>query len=348
MLHPDLARGGRPRGSHSEHDAVKEEKVSGGVLRPEQPLCIPNDSEIRHAGLRQDEFQDWPAIWSHRREQRLMAPTFVHADPDGNVCEESVFGEHGWRDPVWTRRCTREARRVDGNLTSIVSFWVSGGNYYHWFLDGLTRLVHLSAFPPDCRILVPDGLPAFASESLELLGLSDRLETATTQDIIAEDYWFAGPLMMSGCPDPIGVPWLRRRLARPAERPTRRIFVKRSASTRCIENDEELNSLFSDLGWEVVDPARRSLRDQIRLFGEAEMVVGAHGAALTNILWMGEGGKVLELMPSKRRNGCYAGISLAAGLHHEVLVQPSNREGNMQVSLRPVMEVLKSWGVVES
>lgn len=339
-LHPGVGAGGRPPGFFSERDAVARGEVEGGVLDPSPFPEFPAGSEIVGAGLRQDRFRDWPAVWSHRGSALLVAPTFVHLDASGRVCDEAIYGEHRWRDPVWTRSGGGGRRIIDGSLTSVVSLWTAGGNYYHWFLDGLTRLVHLSSFPADCRVLVPAGLPGFAADSLARLGLADRILEVDSRDIVAEDYWFAGPTMLSGCPDPIGVRWLRERLAMPSAGPGRRLFLSRRATTRMARNESQARRLLEGLGWEAVDPAELDLGAQIRLFGEAEMVAGVHGAAFTNLLWMPAGGAVLEIMPSRRRNGCYAGIALMAGLRHETLVQPSDRSGAMDIDLRALEETV--------
>ena len=81
---------------------------------------------------------------------------------------------------------------------------------------------------------------------------------------------------------------------------------------------------------------------QIRIFRESLMVAGVHGAALTNLLWAAPGTNVLELMPSGRRNGCYAGLSLVTFLAHQSLVCPSNRQGDLEAPLEIIRNLLKT------
>lgn len=343
-VRPDVRAGGPPTGVFSEEDSLRLGVVTGRSLSPLEPFPeIPIDSEVREARLDQDRHQRWKLLWTQRDHAFLAAPSFAHIDDGDRVCQEAVFGVHGWSDPVWRRKGPRSVRRLSGDFTSVVSRWNRGQNYFHWFLDGLTRLVHLSEFPDDCRILVPANLPQFARSSLKILGLDQRLVEVGSEDLEIERYWFAGPTMLSGCPDPTGVNWLRKQFLQGSEpRAHRMIYVERRASTRRVVNASEVKSVFMDFGWEAVDPSRMELDEQIALFREANLVAGAHGAGLTNLLWSPKGCRVLEFMPSRRRNGCYAGIALVVGGGHRALVCDSNRSGDIEVPLDALKSELRA------
>ena len=303
---------------------------------------IPADSEVRRAGLDQHRFGDWRVVWTVRSDCFIAGPSCVHLDKRGRACSEAMYGPHAWADPVWKRQARRPVLELPGDHTSIVSRWNDGRNYYHWFMDGLTRLIHLAEFPGECRIIVPRNLPSFASRSLELLALNHRVIGISGEDLRIGRYWFAGPTMLSGCPDPLGVAWLRDRLLPPrSEPPKRKLYIERNAPTRSPVNAAEVRDHFLGRGWEVVDPSQHSLDEQIRMFQGAAAVVGVHGAGLTNLLWASPGTKVIELMPGNRRNGCYAGISLVIGLEHHCLICPSDAHANILIPL-PALDSLLS------
>lgn len=54
---------------------------------------------------------------------------------------------------------------------------------------------------------------------------------------------------------------------------------------------------------EAVDPGRMSLREQARAFSLASAVVGAHGSNLANIVWLRDGGAVVEIHRPARERG---------------------------------------------
>jgi hypothetical protein len=75
-------------------------------------------------------------------------------------------------------------------------------------------------------------------------------------------------------------------------KPKRRIFLSRRSITkesngvyRALENEEELLEAVSARGYEIVEPELLPFVDQIRIFAEAELVVGLGGAGLFNTIF---------------------------------------------------------------
>ena len=53
----------------------------------------------------------------------------------------------------------------------------------------------------------------------------------------------------------------------------------------------------------------KTIKEQANLFAQAEAIVAAHGAALTNLLFVQPGTKVIELMPQGYINNCFYTMS---------------------------------------
>lgn len=102
--------------------------------------------------------------------------------------------------------------------------------------------------------------------------------------------------------------------------PNGRIYVHRQPfGHRSLRNEEEALLFFRGLGFRVVDPGALSFEEQVRIFSDARVVVGIHGAGMTNILWCKPGAFVLELLPEKLDDGGYRFLSNIAGHQHAVL-----------------------------
>jgi len=54
----------------------------------------------------------------------------------------------------------------------------------------------------------------------------------------------------------------------------------------------------------------------VRLFSEAEIVVGPHGAGLTNVMFMPTGGLLVELLAHRRVKPCYFSLASAVGVRY--------------------------------
>ncbi|MBS1978371.1 MAG: glycosyltransferase family 61 protein [Bacteroidetes bacterium] len=78
----------------------------------------------------------------------------------------------------------------------------------------------------------------------------------------------------------------------------RRIFITRSKeSLRYLENENEVISLFKIQGIEIYNCDALSLEQQSELFASAVLIIGIHGAGLTNLIYRNSPCHVIELFP---------------------------------------------------
>jgi capsular polysaccharide biosynthesis protein len=95
------------------------------------------------------------------------------------------------------------------------------------------------------------------------------------------------------------------------------LYVARSdSSNRAVTNEKEVEALMSTSGFTSVVPGSLSIRDQVRLFRSARVVVGPHGAGLTNIAFCKPGTKVLELVQASYANPCINRIAQTRQLEY--------------------------------
>jgi len=75
-----------------------------------------------------------------------------------------------------------------------------------------------------------------------------------------------------------------------------RLYVSRAdADRRQVVNENKVVSLLEKYGFESIEPGQYSFDNQVQLFAEADMIVGPHGAGLSNMIYS-EDAKILELM----------------------------------------------------
>ena len=66
----------------------------------------------------------------------------------------------------------------------------------------------------------------------------------------------------------------------------RRIFITRDTKTlRFIENMEDLIPVLEHYGFEIIDSAKLTFDDQVTLFSQCTLLIGVHGAGLTNLIF---------------------------------------------------------------
>ena len=99
---------------------------------------------------------------------------------------------------------------------------------------------------------------------------------------------------------------MRRRLALPPIPPPRRrptvFFVERKTSTRSILNSAQMLDVlgaFDGISLQNVALEAATLKQQVQLFGKADMLIAMHGNALGNSVWMPRTSVVLEYLPRR-------------------------------------------------
>ncbi|MFT5115636.1 MAG: hypothetical protein ACI8P9_004989 [Parasphingorhabdus sp.] len=124
----------------------------------------------------------------------------------------------------------------------------------------------------------------------------------------------------------------------------RMIYTTRRQSRRVLDNNVELEEYFSNKGFDVVNFSNHSVEEQINIVRNAEVVVGLHGANLTNVAFMFSGTTVVEIMPSKKvKDDAYKRLSFIAGLNYcRVPLEGSGNIGNVELTGKNVMRVISS------
>ena len=225
----------------------------------------------------------------------------------------------------WRPRFLQRVRRIPGYAMALRS---SANNYYHSLVDNLPKLWalwHPRVRELPVQLLVPDGLrhvEAFFLEKLLPPNVIVRIVDSGT--LYMPDTLLVPSFLsrqMSGC---LPKAWLQffgeRVFPRRKRNKHRRIHITRRASRagRRILNEEQLTTALARHGFESFDLESLPLQAQIELFFDAEVVVGAHGAGLTNLVFADQA-RVIEMHPTSRVFPHYYFLSLALGHRHSFL-----------------------------
>lgn len=104
----------------------------------------------------------------------------------------------------------------------------------------------------------------------------------------------------------------------------KRIYISRRGSQkRVLVNELDLETALAARGFTIVKPEALSVRDQIALFHQADLIVAPAGAALANVLFCRPGTKVIELQPSNFIGVWVRNIALLVGVDWRAFFAPS-------------------------
>jgi hypothetical protein len=236
------------------------------------------------------------------RNGRVLTSTGTIIGPDDCLVAEvsqTFLTDDPGVHPVFFRLRLPRIRYVDGAVAVLTNF--RSNIYYHWLFDTLPRyqILRDSGLPYDW-LVVPTNA-RFQKEALALLPIDpQRIINDPDAHIEAETLLVPTLPGTSGNAPIWACDFIRRSFLPHAYRPGpsrgRRIYISRERSgTRRILNEQELVEALEREGFERVFPEELPFVEQVRLFHEAEIVIGAHGSGLTNLVFCREATPVIEL-----------------------------------------------------
>lgn len=180
-------------------------------------------------------------------------------------------------------------------------------NYAHWLTEVLPRINLFRAKPEnrDIALIVNaelhlnlmESLRTVVGETCEILPLADKasilvhdlsilsatgyvpFERRTPRVRNPSHGIFSGQALRT----------LRDNLLRTRTAPSnsfpKRILVRRNSSTRVLKNAQEIEDLLVSKGFVIIEPERLTFKEQVELFSDADVIIGATGAAFANLIF---------------------------------------------------------------
>jgi hypothetical protein len=215
-------------------------------------------------------------------------------------------------------------------------------NHFHWVGQALPA-IYSSTLGRKDKILALPPLSPDQQESLDLLGHNRTpkmtLERGKAYALRKAEY---NQFLNGGG----SFAYLHRereafqRIARaagpPGNGPNRLYIARTDASRRRMVAEDELVRMLAARGFHIVTPGTLSFVEQVRLFAGANVVVGLHGAGLTNIVFCRPGTLVYEILPAHYTNACFCNLAYNCGLRYWADAFESEGEG---------LPVLRDWNV---
>jgi hypothetical protein len=286
-------------------------------------------------------------FWAHYGGAVVTADNALLAD-----LSPEVWGPAN--HPIFSRWHLPKSELLNGRIAIAVTP-EAGGNYYHWLLDLLPRVLLLKHatqnFSNYDTLLLNGSRANYERETLTALGVppekirfvdsSDRFQIASAV-FPSLDINVVAPWKIRGL----------RQLASPVQsnQHRRRLYLSRArAAVRRIANEKEILEALRQHDFEIFEAETLSFRGQADLFANASVIVAPHGAALTNIVLCQPGTHVVEISTRAGYRDWYWQLATVAGLSYEVLeAQPTgsssgpNENADMLVSRKGLARLLET------
>ncbi|MER2997774.1 glycosyltransferase family 61 protein [Pontibacter populi] len=210
---------------------------------------------------------------------------------------------------IFEQRYFSPPHRFEGTVFSLLTGGAGLNNIGHWFIDVLPRL-HLlresGLYDKVDWFLVPSIRYDYQRETLELLGIptdkiieGDKHTHITADCIIASTaprgnhtlvpQWLCNYIQSSFLPFADE----EEDLITP-EAPS--LYISRSdSSLRVVLNEDELMEALTPYNFQKIISSKLTIKEKIKLFSKADVVMGATGAGLISLFFCRPGTKVVEI-----------------------------------------------------
>ncbi|MCP4473927.1 MAG: glycosyltransferase family 61 protein [Gammaproteobacteria bacterium] len=203
-----------------------------------------------------------------------------------------------------------------------------GANYSHWLTEVLSRVavfcsnVQFSNIP----IIVNDGLHKNIMESLRVMAGADRkiITLSSNEGLRVKKLYLtsvAGYIpyqrrsngvsghshgMFNSNAFALLLKQVNHALVGkfPGQVWPKKVLLRRNSRGRAVTNMAEIEKALLARGYTIVEPEKLTFLQQVKLFSQAEVIVGSSGAALANILFASKNVKIFILI-GKYANTCY-------------------------------------------
>lgn len=118
------------------------------------------------------------------------------------------------------------------------------------------------------------------------------------------------------------------------------LFLTRTNVSRDILNHKEVHQFFIDHDFLIID-GKETLSDTLRLFYNANIVVGIHGGLFSNLLFCDDVKKIIEIFPSNRFNGCFIGWNEHLKTNYKTFTIKSDINDNIYFDSQSLIELEK-------
>jgi len=275
------------------------------------------------------------------------------------IADYTTQKKNPWIGQPKTSIFKRKKFKVDATIAHLS---LSGleNNYYHFLTECLSRfyLIQKSGYKPDFYIISHEH--TFQNQMLDFLGIRRdqvlkvknsnyliRAKKLIVADFINnyEPVYFRGFLSYhkQWLPSWIGNLYKNKSFIIESNNSINRIYISRSkASYRIIENEIDVIELYKKYGFCIYDLEDMNLRDQIKLFNNAQIISGIHGSGFCNMYFSNSNTIIFELYTEFYHDSAFRIISHCLNLTHYFLVGENSQKDDVHPQKENVFIDLKS------
>ena len=165
--------------------------------------------------------------------------------------------------------------------------------FYHWLIDQLPGVLRAMSHSPNAQTVIASDAPKWMLRACEEM----RIPVVQVRGKVVHANRYTSVTREPGNPIPCDIQLLRSRAGIGSVNLMggERLVISRRQASRYTRMELCLEEELAKRGFRVVVPENLTLTEQIQAFSSAEIVIGASGSAMSNLIWCPENVKVVVL-----------------------------------------------------
>jgi capsular polysaccharide biosynthesis protein len=211
-------------------------------------------------------------------------------------------------------------------------------NYFHFTIESLTRWIILKNEFPSAKILLPSELKkvSYIKQFIELLNI-DHVLIEESNDNKIVNLKLPTIVRWAGNHKAEILLQLKNNILTKITKnkdksSSKRIFIVRSGR-RKIDNLDEVKTTLAPYNFDFIDFDGMTVLEQINSVRNCEILIGQHGAGLTNMLFISDNSKVVEIHINPEENSGFFDdeyYKIASSLNYSYYALFSSKAGDKQ------------------
>ena len=345
-----------------------------GKIKYQKNVTLSNNIIKRKIENIVSDIKDSKSYFSYKIKNGRVYTDYVEhvAIIDGNtlvneVSYQQISGElkDAKENIVLNKGTPRIKKRIEGSVFSLIQGASGNNNYFHWIFDILPKIKLFSEhyslkeidffYVPNLQNFQKQTLSMFNIGEDKILNSNLHRHIQTSELIVVDHPWYHKGFILDQVeflPSWI-VGWLSDFCLKYAKKfdNNEKIYIDRTESkfNHCqIQNDNEIYNFLREKGFSNYKVGKLSFFEQIYLFNNAKIIVGAHGAAFTNLAFCKPDTKIIEIRPSTQPNNNYKRISQISNLNYRLiktkeLDENQKKYGDIYLPVNELEHCIKSF-----
>jgi capsular polysaccharide biosynthesis protein len=267
---------------------------------------------------------------------------------------------------VLTKGTPRIKKNIEGRVFSLVQGASGNKNYFHWVFDILPKIKLCSEhyllkeidfyYLPNLQNFQKQTLSIFNIGEDKILNSNLYRHIQASELIVVDHPWYHRGFILDQVeflPRWI-IHWLKDVYLKCAKKfdSNEKIYIDRTESkfSHCqIQNDNEIFNFLKEKGFSKYKVGELSFFEQIYLFNNAKIIIGAHGAAFTNLAFCKPNTKIIEIRPFTQLNNNYKRISWINNLNYRLiktkeLDENQKKFGDIHLPIKELEQCIINFG----